>query len=140
MGFALELKADAASGDAAKDLLDKAGKEYRELENTDVVGFKELGMYHEARVLQKQGSTEPAIDMLKKLHERLHAGADDHHFVYLEQVADDALRNLAPDALPPKTPPPGARGRGGKNQIDPEQLKKLYEQMQKQGAKTGAPP
>ncbi len=51
MGFAYELKADAATGDAAKPLLEKAGQEYRALENTDIEGFKELGMYHQARVL-----------------------------------------------------------------------------------------
>jgi hypothetical protein len=133
MGFAYELKADAATADAAKDMLEKAGKEYRELENTDVVGFKELGMYHEARVLQKQGQKDAAVDMLKKLHERLHGPSDDHRFVYLEQVADDALRAIAPDALPPKPSFGGGHGHGGKNQLDPEQLKKLYEQLQKSG-------
>jgi len=134
MGFAYELLADAATGDAAKDLLEKAAKEYRELENTEVAGFKELGMYHQGRVLSKQGQTPQAVDILKKLHERLHAGTDDHRFVYLEQVADDALRALAPDALPPKQSAPSARMRGGgKNQLDPAELKKLYEQYQKSG-------
>ncbi len=135
MGFAYELKADAAGAGGSADLLEKAGKEYRELENTDVPGFKELGMYHQARILQKQGQTPAAIEILKKLHERLHAGSDDHRFVYLEQVADDALRAIAPDALPPKQPAPGGRVRGGKNQLDPEQLKKLYEQLQRSGGK-----
>ncbi len=142
MGFAYEAKADAAAGEASKDLLEKAGKEYRALENTDVEGFKELGMYHQARVLQKQGQNDQAIDMLKKLHERFHTAADDQKFVYLEQVADDALRTLSPDALPPKGPALGGKGRGGgKNQLDPAQLQKLYEQlrMSKAGG-SGAPP
>jgi hypothetical protein len=144
MGFAYELKADAATGDAAKPLLDDAGKEYRTLENTDVEGFKELGIYHQARILQKQGDTAQAIDLLKKLHERLHKeGSDQHDFIYLEQVADDALRNLSPTALPPK-PSPSALGRpagaGGKHQIDAAQLQKMYEQLQKSGkVGTGAP-
>lgn len=155
MGFAYELKADATSGDAVKDLLDKAAKEYRELENTDVTGFKELGMYHEARVLKKQGSTEQAVDMLKKLHERLHKEKDEHPFVYLETVADDALRSLAPDALPPKQTAGGMGGMPGmgagmsgmggpggkgKNQLNPAQIQKIYEQLQKSGGGKGAPP
>lgn len=145
MGFAYELKADGQTGDGAKGLLDQAAKEYRELENTDVAGFKELGMYHQARILQKQGSTEPAVDLLKKLHERLHKTSDDHKFVYLEQVADDALRALAPDALPPRSPGMGGPGgrsgaRGGKNQLDPAQLQKMYEQLQRAGAGKGLPP
>ena len=128
MGFAYELMADAATGDAAKPLLEKAGQEYRALENTDIEGFKELGMYHQARVLSKQGTPEQAIELLKKLHERLHKGAEGHEFVYLEQVADDALRSLAPDALPPQPSIASMGGRGsgaagrrgaGKNQIDP---------------------
>jgi hypothetical protein len=136
MGFAFELKADAQTGDAAKPFLDDAGKEYRTLENTGVDGFKELGIYHQARILQKQGNTPQAIELLKKLHERLHAeGKDQHDFVYLEQVADDALRSLSPSSLPPKPSSMGGRpgARGGKNQIDPAQLQKMYEQMQKSG-------
>jgi hypothetical protein len=135
MGFAYEIKAQAATGDAAKTFLDDAGKEYRTLENTDVEGFKQLGIYHQARILQKQGDTAQAIDLLKKLHERLHKdGSEQHEFVYLEQVADDALRSLSPTSLPPKAPAfGGAGGRGGKNQIDAAQLQKIYEQMQKSG-------
>ena len=113
MGFAYELMADAATGDAAKPLLEKAGQEYRALENTDIEGFKELGMYHQARVLSKQGTPEPAIELLKKLHERLHKGAEGHEFVYLEQVADDALRSLAPEALPPRPSMASMGGMGG---------------------------
>jgi hypothetical protein len=151
MGFAYELKADAASGDAAKPLLEKAGKEYRELENTDVTGFKELGMYHEARVLQKQGSTGEAVAMLKKLHERIGKEKEEHPFVYLEAVADDALRSLAPDALPAKSSGGMggfgglgglASGKGGKPQLNPAQLQKLQEQLKAMGhgaAPGGAP-
>ena len=145
MGFAYELKADA-QGDAGKDSLEKAGKQYRELENTDVEGFKELGMYHEARVLQKQGTTDQAIDLLKKLHERLQKEKEAHSFVYLDTVADDALRSLAPDALPPKQTAggmggmgglPGVGGGKGKSQLNPAQLKQLYEQFAKQQAAGG---
>ncbi len=134
MGFAYELKADAQTGDAAKPFLDDAGKEYRTLENTDVDGFKELGIYHQARILQKQGNTPQAIELLKKLHERLHAeGKDQRDFVYLDQVADDVLRALSPSSLPPKPAMGRGGARGGKNQIDQAQLQKIYEQMQKSG-------
>ena len=103
-----------------------------------------LGMYHQARVLQREGDKTQAIDILKKLHERLHRPGDEHKFVYLEIVADDALRALAPDALPPRSAGPGgAPGmRGGKPQYTQEQIKKMLEQMQKSGGKPapGAPP
>jgi hypothetical protein len=144
LGFAYELKADAATGDVAKGLWDKAAQSYRELENIDVMGWKELGMYHQARILQKEGSTPEAIEMLKKLHTKLHGEKEEHPFVYLEGVADEALRSLAPDALPPKQASNpmrqmglgGGKG-GGKNQIDPEMLKKYIEEMQKNGGIPG---
>jgi hypothetical protein len=127
LGFAYELKAEVEQGDAARGSLDEAGKAYRELENTDVLGFEELGLYHQARVLEKQGDRAKAIELLKKLHERLDKPGDTtHSFVYLEQVADDRLRALDPTAIPPKAAG-GGTGPGGK--FTQAQIRKLMEQM-----------
>jgi hypothetical protein len=137
LGFAYELKADPLQGDAAKGPLEDAARVYRELENTDVLGFKELGMYHQARILEKQGDKPKAIELLKKLHERLAKPGENHPFLYLEHVADDRLRALDPAAIPAK--PAGQLGGPGQNQLSSAQIRKLMEQMQKKEgpSKTG---
>jgi Tetratricopeptide repeat-like domain len=143
LGFAYELRAEGQSGADAAASLEEASKVFRELENTDVMGFKELGMYHQARIFEKQGDKTKAIQMLKQLHERVSKPGENHPFVYLEHVADDRLRSLDPSAIPAK--PPGQLGGPGQNQLTEAQLKKLIEQAQKgQGKpppqKPGAPP
>jgi tetratricopeptide (TPR) repeat protein len=123
LGFAYELKGD----------LENAQKAFRELENTvDVLGFKELGLYHQARVAEAKGDKPKAIEFLKTLHERL-SKAEGHPFAYLQEVADDRLRALDPTALPPKAPP----GMGGPGGMSPEEMKRLIEQLKKGG---GGPP
>lgn len=136
IGFAQELKArkDAANKDAH---LDDALKAFRELENMDVQGFKELGMYHQARVYELKGDKDKAKELLKSLHERLAKPGENHPFPYLEQVADDRLRALDPQALPPK--PSGAMGGPGGNKMSEEQIQRLIEQMKRQQAEHPAP-
>ncbi len=143
LGFAYELKAEAAQGDAKTAALDDALKTFRELENTDVKGFKELGMYHQARVFEAKGDKDKAIQLLKSLHERVSKPDSDkaHPYPYLETVTDDRLRALDPSALPPKNP--GTLGGPGGNQMSEAQIRKLIEQMQRQQAQKqggGAPP
>ena len=142
IGFANELKAvsDAPNKDAH---LDDANKAFRELENTDVEGFKELGMYHQARIFEAKGDKDHAKELLKSLHERLAKPGENHPFPYLEQVADDRLRAIDPMALPPKPTGgmggPGGGGPGGK--MSDEQIRKLIEQMKsQQGAGGGGLP
>jgi hypothetical protein len=143
LGFADELKADEPGGDRAA-ALEEASKVFRELENTDVKGFKELGMYHQARVLEKQGDKAKAVEMLKTLHDRLTQPGENHSFVYLEYVADERLRALDPTAIPPK--PSGQLGGVGQNQLSQAQLRRMIEQAQKsqgqqgQGKKPGNAP
>ncbi len=106
LGFAYELKADSLAGDPKGAAQDEALKSFRQLENLDVDGFKELGMYHQARVYEAKGDKPKAIELLKSLNERIHKPEDKTHpFAYLQQVADDRLRALDPSALPPKAPP-----------------------------------
>ena len=91
LGFAYEVKAQADAGRQGQ-VARPGAQEFRALENTDVKGFKELGMYHQARVAEAKGDKDKAITSLKALHERLEAPGENHPFVYLETVADDRLR------------------------------------------------
>lgn len=126
IGFVYELKGN----------LDEALKTYRDLENTDVLGFKELGMYHQARVYEAKGDKDKAKELLKSLHERLTKPGEGHPFPYLEQVTDDRLRALDPTALPPREPGRvGAGGAGGK--MSEAQIRQLIEQLKKQGEHGG---
>ncbi len=138
IGFADELKSQA--GDTEK-WQDDAIKQFRALENTDVKGFKELGMYHQARVYEAKGDKDKAKELLKSLWERINKPGEGHPFPYLQIVAEDRLRALDPTALPPK--PTGMMGNapGGNKQLDEAQIKKLIEQLQKQAKEhpEGAP-
>ncbi|MGO9713176.1 MAG: hypothetical protein ACLQBL_30230 [Polyangiaceae bacterium] len=134
LGFAYEAKAAAAPADKDK-WLDQASQQFRALENTDVKGFKELGMYHQARVAESKGEKDKAIQLLKSLHERLSPPGETHPFLYLESVADDRLRQLDPSAVPARSKGPGAAGAGGGGKLTEEQIQQLMEQFKhNQGA------
>jgi hypothetical protein len=129
VGFVYEAKAKATPADKDK-LLDQAAQAFRALENTDVKGFKELGMYHQARVLEAKGEKDKAIEVLKALHERLNQpGETAHPFVYLETIADDRLRALDPTAIKPKSKGLGGGGGPGGG-MSQEEMQKLMEQLQ----------
>ena len=130
LGFAYELKAQA--GDASK--LDDALKVFRELENTDVKGFKELGMYHQARVFESKGDKDKAKELLKSVHERANKPGEGHPFPYLESVADDRLRALDPTALPAK---PSMNVGSPTSKMSDAQMRKMIEQLQKQMKEAG---
>jgi hypothetical protein len=129
LGFAYERKGN----------LDEAVKTFKDLEATvDVLGFKELAMYHQARVLEARnsaGDKDKAKELLKTVHERINKPGENYPFPYLKEVADDRLRALDPSALPPKQN--NQMGGPGGNKMNEEQIKKLIEQLKKQGG--GAP-
>lgn len=138
LGFAHELDAD--KGDKDKHL-DEALKAYKELENTvDVKGFKELAMYHQARVLMAKGDKDKAKEILITLKERL-SKPDDNitnlptgpGFPYLSEVAMDRLREIDPSAAPKAAPGGGAGG----PQLTPAQIRKMIEEAQKKGGGAG---
>ena len=140
LGFAYELKAQDLAGDAKTAAYDEALKSFRELENSDVEGFKELGMYHQARVHEAKDDKPKAIELLKKLHERVHMPEENksHPFPYLQQVGDDRLRSLDPSALPAKAA--GQLGGPGGNQMSDAQLRKMMEKMEKAEKHSGESP
>jgi hypothetical protein len=141
LGFAYEAKAVAVPGERDK-WLDLASQEFRALENTDVKGFKELGMYHQARIAEVKGDKDKAVQLLKSLHERLAQPGENHPFVYLETVADDRLRQLDPGALPPKSKggPMAMPGAGAGGKMSEEQIQQLIEQLKHQQPQGGGAP
>jgi hypothetical protein len=148
MGFANEMKALAAPPADAAKYWDDAAKSYKELENTvDIRGFKELAMYHQARVAQNRGEKDKAKEILLSLKERLNKTEEGTSsipqgpaFPYLKEVAMDRLREIDPTAAP-KLPPGGGNAPGGNAQLTPAQIRKMIEDAQKkQGKSGGAPP
>jgi hypothetical protein len=135
MGFADELLAqtDAAGKDKH---LDDALAAYKQLEQLDVKGLKELGMYHESRVLQAKGDNAKAVELLKDVNKRVSEPGQSQPFSYLSSVVEDRLRALDPGALPPKAPKMGGFPQGMENMSD-SQIQDLIRQMQQQ--KGGAP-
>lgn len=143
LGFAYELKAQATPAESAK-YLDEAAKVYKELENTvDVRGFKELAMYHQARVAQNRGEVDKAKETLISLKERLNKIEDPGNnvptgpaFPYLKEVAMDRLREIDPTAAPKeqRTAP------GGNPQLTPAQIRKMIEDAQKKQKSGGGDP
>jgi len=120
--------------------LEAALKSFRELENTDVRGLKELGMYQQARILMgrsQPGDVDKAKELLKGAHDRLksangpssNAGpfGEVHPFSFLETQVDDLLRRIDPAALAPPPPLPGAPGDA--TSANSESLRRLQEQL-----------
>ncbi|CAN5571189.1 hypothetical protein BH09MYX1_BH09MYX1_53350 [soil metagenome] len=121
LGFAHELRAQAKPETKATEL-DLALAAFKALEATDVAGFKELGMYHQARVLEAKGEVDKAKAMLQQLHDRFAQPDHGHQMDIIGIATDDRLRRLDPNALPPKHVNYGASGHP---QISPEILNQL---------------
>jgi len=109
-GLALEGKGDR----------DGALKRFGELENTDVAGFRELALFHQARLLHAKGDDDAAKDRLKKVVDKLgkekESTALDSHG-YLLESARSLLERIDPKAVPPPS--------------SDEALKRAIEQFQK---------
>ena len=140
-GFAYELKAITTPADAAKNW-DGALKAYKELENVvEIRGFKELALYHQARVTQNKGEKDKAKEILMGLKERFDKHEDSTSnvpqgpaFPYLREVAMDRLREIDPTAAPKTQAAPG-----GSPQLSPAQIRKMMEDMQKKQKAGGDP-
>jgi hypothetical protein len=149
IGFANELLAQSDAPNKDKHL-DDALSSFKQLELVDTKGFKELGKYHEARVMQAKGERAKAIELLKDVHGTISGPDNLHQFEYLESAVEDRLRQLDPTALPPKMPSkpggmgggPGGGAPGQPDMNDPriqEILRQLQEQQQQKGGGGPAP-
>ncbi|HEX7671610.1 MAG TPA: tetratricopeptide repeat protein [Polyangiaceae bacterium] len=94
IGLALEAKGDK----------DAALKRFGELENAEISGFRELALYHEARILHAKGDDTAAVEKLKKVLEKLgkekKASPSDPPN-YLAEAARQLLQSIDPKAVPP---------------------------------------
>ncbi|HEY3592747.1 MAG TPA: hypothetical protein VGL13_02695, partial [Polyangiaceae bacterium] len=128
-GLALEGKHD----------VEGALKAFRELENTDVRGLKELGMYQQARLLVGRGEAADiakAKELLKSAHDKLKTTVspaasqgpfgDPHPFAFLETQIDDLLKRVDPSALAPAAAPPEV---GDTTSANSDNLRQLQEQL-----------
>jgi len=139
-GFAHELLAASDAAGQARHL-DDALAAFKGLEQIDVGGFKELGIYHEARVFQAKGDKAKAIELLKDVYKRTTEPGEGHRFSYLEFVVEDRLRDLDPSALPPKAPKKGPGGDPGSNlDMSNPKMQELLRRLQEQGQGGGMPP
>jgi predicted negative regulator of RcsB-dependent stress response len=139
IGFAHELKAAAKPEEKDKSL-DAALAAFKEMENAlDIKGFKEMAMYHQARVLQNKGDKDKAKEILLSLKERLNKTEDaiatglpvPPTYPYLKEVAMDRLHEIDPEAAPKSHAAPG----GGSMNLSPAQIRKMMEDMQKKQGK-----
>jgi hypothetical protein len=137
IGFAAELLAqtDAAGKDGH---LDAALAAFKQLAEVDLKGFKELGQYHQARVLEAKGDKPKAIELLKEVEKKVAEPGSEHPYSYLEYVVEDRLRALDPTALPPKPKAThGAGGPGGDIDMNDPQIQELLRQLQQQQGGAG---
>jgi tetratricopeptide (TPR) repeat protein len=119
--------------------LDAALKVFRELTNTDVVGFGALGLYDQARILHEKGDDTQAKELLKKAEEKLKAFGDKdgrladlaHSLRELLEVIDpaaaaaSAAAEITPELLSNLSQGPNGKG------ITPEQLERLKQELAK---------
>ncbi len=114
IGFALEGKGDPEA----------ALKAYKELESiTGIKTYKELGMYHQARLLAAKGEKDQALKLTKDARERLQITGEARNASYLVGVLEDLQRKLDPTSLPKR----GVGGPGGPASL--EDLQKIQQQV-----------
>jgi len=93
VGICLEAKADK----------DGALKKFAELENSDIPGFRELGLYHQGRILHAKGDEAAAKEKLVKVIEKLgkESSSPSEAPSYLPSVTRELLTRIDPSAVPP---------------------------------------
>ncbi|HEU4412307.1 MAG TPA: tetratricopeptide repeat protein [Polyangiaceae bacterium] len=123
-GFALEGKGDHEG----------ALKAFRDLES--VAGFKELALYHQARLSAAKGDKTKALEFVRAGREALAAAAPEGKAqrVFVSEALDELHRSIDPASAPPKLPMGGLGGPGGP-QISPQDLLRLQEQLKGMGDK-----
>lgn len=133
----------------AQGQLEPAVRAFRELENTDIPGIGALGLYHQARLLVKQGKREEAKAPLKKALDKLSkaegkgtgaettpppAGAPGFLESQLRELLSSVDPTAVPKAAPGLTPEQLQRlqtqlGGKGTGKIDAKQLEEMLKQM-----------
>lgn len=114
IGFALEGKGD----------IDGAIKAFKELDSiTGIKTYKELGKYHQARLLAEKGEKDVPLKLIKEARERLQTTGETRNASYLVGVLDELQRKVDPTSMP-------KRSIGGVGQQPSlEELQKLQQQV-----------
>jgi tetratricopeptide (TPR) repeat protein len=120
----------------AKGELDLALKSFKELENSEVVGFKPLGLLHQARIHLAKGEKDRAKELAKAAQEQTNKERSPYQTAgYLDNASRELLAAIDPSSLPPT---PGASYTQDqldslREQImkDPTRLQKMLEEMGK---------
>jgi hypothetical protein len=139
MGFADELLAQTEA--PSNKELDEALVEFKALEAVDANGYKELGMYHQARLLSNKGDRTKALEVLKQIESRISEPEAGHPFAYLQFVVEDQLREVDPTALPsmvPRINGTNGAGPGGNVDMNDQKIQEIIRQMQHKG-RPGSP-
>lgn len=108
IGFALEGKGDK----------DAAIGAFKEMESMTARGFKELGMYHQARLLAGKGEKDKALALIKSARDRIRT--DPRGFAYVDGVLEELNKTLDPEGA--------AKAKGG---MGLDQVLKIQELMKK---------
>jgi tetratricopeptide (TPR) repeat protein len=119
-GLALEGKGD----------VDGALKAFREVQNTDLRGLKELGMYEQARLLYARGDSAEAKNLLISARDRLRpktgetsGGGEERLLPFLSSEVDALLGQIDPAAV--------AQNRAGGKSLSAADLARLQEQFKR---------
>ncbi len=121
------------SPEKKKEELEAALASYKELIDSDALGFAELGQYHTARVYEQQGETEKAKELYQAVYKKVTKPSEDRPLgTYLEAVVTLRLQ-----AIDPTFEPPRKSAMGGTSQLDEAQIKKLLEELKKNPGKGG---
>jgi hypothetical protein len=142
MGFADELLAQTEPASKDKNL-EEALVEFKALEAIDANGYKELGMYHQARVLSNKGDRAKALEVLKRVENRISEPESGRPFAYLQFVVEDRLREIDPTALPPRVPRINGTngvGQGGNVDMNDPKVQEIIRQMQRKERTEGSTP
>ncbi|WP_437820248.1 tetratricopeptide repeat protein [Sorangium sp. So ce1078] len=128
-GRAIEGIAFAREG---KGDLDGALASFKELEAIDMKGYKELALYHQARIHLAKGDTDKAKELLKSAHEKLQApSTEGRSFQFLEAVVEEMLRKIDPAAVPPRAAFGGPKGQT----MTPEEIEQLIRRARENAEK-----
>ncbi len=127
-GVGLAHEARAAAGIVGA--LDEALKAFEELEATDIRGFKQLGMYDQARLFASTGEVEKAKTLFKTVYDDVSQSGHSKAYPYLERLAESRLRALDPSALPAKSALSGLSS----DQMNDPQIQELIERLKRNGA------
>jgi hypothetical protein len=141
IGFAEELLATEDAPNHDKHL-DDAMTAYRGVEAVDVDGFKELGMYHRARLLLAKGDKSQALDVLKDADKRVSEAGENRPFPYLRPALEDAMKSIDPSAVPSHPAKGTGAGPNGTDMSDAkiQELIRQLQDQQKSKAPAGSTP